>query len=58
MSTNGYGKKTRLKEYKTQKRGGSGIKTMKITPKTGKLMVGSVVNAEKRKSLPCPRKAK
>ena len=46
MSTNGYGKKTALKEYKVQKRGGSGIKTMKITPKTGKLVVGHVVGEE------------
>ncbi len=39
----GYGKKTKLKEYKTQKRGGSGIKTAKITPKTGSLMAARVV---------------
>ena len=57
MSTNGYGKKTRLKEYKTQKRGGSGIKTMKITPKTGKLMVGSVVNAEKKEIIAMSKKS-
>ena len=43
MSANGLGKKTALKEYKVQKRGGSGIKTAKITPKTGKLIVGRVV---------------
>jgi len=40
---NGYGKKTDLGEYKTQKRGGSGIKTAKITPKTGKLISSKVV---------------
>lgn len=38
MSENGYGKKTPFKEYKVQKRGGSGIKTSKITTKTGKLI--------------------
>jgi len=43
MSSHGYGKKTSLKEYKVQRRGGSGIKTMKITPKTGKLVVSKVV---------------
>jgi len=43
MSQHGLGKKTALKEYKVQKRGGSGIKTAKITPKTGKLIVGKVV---------------
>ncbi len=41
---NGYGKKTDLKEYKTQKRGGSGIKTAKITPKTGKLIASKVID--------------
>ena len=43
MSENGFGKKTALKEYKTQKRGGSGIKTAKVTPKTGKLIVAKVL---------------
>ncbi len=46
MSANGLGKKTSLKEYKVQKRGGSGIKTAKITPKTGKLIVAQVVGEE------------
>lgn len=44
MSSNGFGKKTSLKEYKVQKRGGSGIKTAKVTIKTGKLIVGRVLN--------------
>jgi DNA gyrase subunit A len=43
MSENGYGKKTAIKEYKIQKRGGSGIKTAKVTPKIGQLMVAKVV---------------
>lgn len=46
MTANGYGKKTKLSEYKVQKRGGSGIKTVKVTDKTGKLMVARVVTAE------------
>lgn len=46
MTANGYGKKTKLSEYKTQHRGGSGIKTVKVTEKTGKLMVARVVNDE------------
>lgn len=41
----GYGKKTKLKEYKTQKRGGSGIKTAKITPKTGSLIAAHIVTS-------------
>lgn len=43
MSENGFGKMTKLKEYKIQKRGGSGIKTAKVTAKTGQLMVGKVI---------------
>ncbi|MBU6426979.1 DNA gyrase subunit A [Patescibacteria group bacterium] len=43
MSANGYGKKTELSEYKTQKRGGSGILTMKVTAKTGPLMAAKVI---------------
>lgn len=46
MSENGLGKKTNLKEYKVQKRGGSGIKTAKVTAKTGKLIVAKIVKAE------------
>ena len=46
MSANGFGKKTPLKEYKVQKRGGSGIKTAKVTPKTGKLIVAKVLTEE------------
>ncbi|KKW10560.1 MAG: gyrase subunit A protein [Parcubacteria group bacterium GW2011_GWA2_49_9] len=42
---NGYGKKTKLKEYKTQKRGGSGIKTAKITSKTGELIAAHVITS-------------
>ncbi len=42
VSSTGYGKKTKLSEYKTQGRGGSGIKTMSITAKT-KQLVGAAV---------------
>jgi len=44
MSANGFGKKTSLKEYKVQKRGGSGVKTAKVTSKTGKLIVAKVLS--------------
>lgn len=43
LGANGIGKKTELGEYKIQKRGGSGIKTAKITPKTGKIMAAKIV---------------
>jgi DNA gyrase subunit A len=38
LSESGYGKRSDLKHYKIQKRGGSGIKTMNVTAKTGKLV--------------------
>jgi len=44
VSENGLGKRTELSEYKVQGRGGSGIKTMAITSKTGKLISGNVIN--------------
>ena len=43
LSSTGYGKKTKLSEYKTQGRGGSGVKTMSITPKTKQLVGGTVI---------------
>jgi DNA gyrase subunit A len=42
----GYGKRTDLSHYKAQGRGGSGIKTAKLTTKTGKLANAFVVNSE------------
>ncbi len=51
MTANGYGKKTKLSEYKLQKRGGSGIKTVKVTEKTGKLMVARIVTGENEELL-------
>ncbi|MFC1802129.1 DNA gyrase subunit A [Patescibacteria group bacterium] len=47
ISVNGYGKKTSLDDYKVQGRGGSGIKTIKVTPKTGHLISSTVTNEEK-----------
>lgn len=46
MSKKGYGKKTDVKNYRLQKRGGSGIKTSKVTDKTGPLMIAKVINPE------------
>ncbi|HAS80457.1 MAG: gyrase subunit A protein [Candidatus Nomurabacteria bacterium GW2011_GWE1_32_28] len=56
MSANGFGKKTSLKEYKIQKRGGSGIKTAKITPKTGKLIVAKVLTGEEEELIAMSKK--
>jgi len=44
LMANGYGKRTGLKEYKVQGRGGSGIRTARVTDKTGKVITGFIVN--------------
>ncbi len=46
VSEKGFGKKTPLKDYRLQKRGGRGIKTYKITQKTGQLIKGSLIKEE------------
>ncbi len=46
VSRNGYGKTTPTGEYKVQKRGGSGIKTMNMTAKTGPVIAARIVSAE------------
>ena len=44
ITENGLGKKTEAAYYKIQKRGGSGIKTLKVTPKTGKIVAMYILN--------------
>ncbi|MBP9711948.1 MAG: DNA gyrase subunit A [Candidatus Pacebacteria bacterium] len=56
MSANGFGKKTSLKEYKVQKRGGSGVKTAKVTPKTGPLIVAKVITGEEEELIAMSKK--
>lgn len=46
VTENGLGKRTDLKEYRLQGRGGSGIKTAKVTPKTGDLVASKVLTDE------------
>jgi len=48
VTEHGYGKSTPITEYKVQKRGGSGIKTAKVTTKTGTIVGGMVVSEEER----------
>jgi len=43
IMASGFGKQTELKYYKVQGRGGSGIKTAKITAKTGKIVSGKII---------------
>lgn len=46
----GFGKTTPAKEYKVQNRGGSGIKTAKVTTKTGEVIGGAVLSPEDKES--------
>ena len=46
LTENGYGKRTQLSEYKTQKRGGLGVKTLKITEKKGKVAGAGILKDE------------
>lgn len=46
ISRNGYGKKSELTEYKVQKRGGKGIKTLNVNDKTGLIAGGLMLNGE------------
>ncbi len=57
MSSNGYGKKTSLNEYKIQGRGGSGIKTVKVTPKTGDLISAKIITEEFEEAVAISKKA-
>ena len=43
VMSKGYGKRTKISEYKVQGRGGSGIKTAAVTPKTGEIIGAKIV---------------
>lgn len=44
ITENGFGKRTELEEYRVQTRGGKGILTYKVTPKTGSIVGIKIVN--------------
>ena len=44
ITENGFGKRTELDEYRVQLRGGKGVVTYKITPKTGKIVGVRIAN--------------
>lgn len=46
VTENGYGKRTNIKEYRMQNRGGSGIKVAEITSKTGDLVTSFMLTDE------------
>ncbi|MHB1770070.1 MAG: DNA gyrase subunit A, partial [Minisyncoccota bacterium] len=43
IMSKGYGKRTKISEYKIQGRGGSGVKTAAVTPKTGEIIGAKIV---------------
>ena len=57
ISSNGYGKRTKLSEYKVQGRGGSGILTSKVTSKTGPVMASQMVTGEEEELRAISRKS-
>jgi len=57
MSANGYGKKTDIDEYKTQGRGGSGIKTAQVTAKIGDLISAKIVTEEIEEAVAMSKKS-
>lgn len=57
MGANGYGKKTAIKEYKIQKRGGSGIKTSNVTAKTGEIIASAVVTLTEEEAVAMSKKS-
>ena len=46
ITENGFGKRTDIREYKTQGRGGSGVRTVNITSKTGNLEAAKVLTGQ------------
>jgi len=46
ITENGFGKRTDLRYYKIQKRGGLGIKTARLTTKTGQIVAGQILRPE------------
>jgi DNA gyrase subunit A len=51
VTENGFAKQTPLKEYKLQKRGGSGIKTAKIGDKTGSVIAARVLHGGEEEAI-------
>lgn len=53
---NGFGKRTAVKEYKVQGRGGSGIISAKVTPKTGEIASAMILVGEEEDLIVISRK--
>jgi len=58
LSDNGYGKMTTLKEYPLQKRGGTGVFTFRVTPKTGRIASARIIEKDEEEIVVISQKAK
>lgn len=58
LSEKGYGKMTLLKEYPKHKRGGTGVFTFRVTPKTGKVAVARILDHPKAEIVIISEKSK
>ncbi len=56
VTENGFGKRTEVKEYKTQSRGGSGIIATRVTQKTGNVAFAIVLTGEEEDLIVISRK--
>ncbi|MEK7649654.1 MAG: DNA gyrase subunit A [Patescibacteria group bacterium] len=57
-SANGFGKKTKVSEFKTQARGGAGIKAINVTDKTGPLIAARLPEASAEEFIAISEKGK
>ena len=46
VSASGFGKRTPLAEYPTHNRGGGGVRTLKVTPRSGRIVGARVVGPD------------
>lgn len=56
VSENGFGKRTEIKSYKRQRRGGVGIKTANVSTKTGTLIAASILKGNEEECIAISRK--
>lgn len=56
VTEHGFGKQTQIKQYKKQRRGGSGIKTAKITAKVGNIVGAQIIGEEDTELIAISRK--
>jgi len=54
---NGYGKRTKLSEYRRQKRGGKGLKAANLTKKTGDVAVARIISGKEESIVIISQKA-